>query len=676
MKRIAKVLICFCCVITCCIVATACDFGHNFSTEWTTSATHHWRECKDEGCVEIARKEEHIFSEWQYKSDEKESRTCTVCEYEEEREHQLATELSKDANRHWYACENDTCEGSVKVFYIFTNWQYKSDEKESRTCTVCEYKEERNHSYFVKYNYNETEHWSKCTTCKQVIGKEEHSFSEWQYKSAEKEFRACTVCQYEEERAHVYDGDWTLIKNATQYEPAKYGKTCTGCGHIYEIYENEICTQGLSFELNNTKTAYIVSGYTGTAEKVFIPKLYNNKLVKEIKEKAFYRNKTLTEVVIPNGVTSIGEDAFNGCTYLTSVVIPNSVTSIGNGAFVWCTGLKKVNITSLESWMDIDFGISESNPLRNGAGLYLNNDLVTELMIPKTVTEIKAHSFYGYTSLTSVVIETSGTIMGQSAFAGCTSLTKVVILNRVTCISDNAFADCTSLTEVFIPYGLEIIAYAAFSGCTSLTSVEIPSSVWSIAGSAFNGCTSLTKVVIPNKVTSINVNTFNGCTSLTEVVIPEGVTSIGKFAFAGCTSLTEVKIPDCVTKIEENVFNGCTSLTSVVIPNSVISIGKSAFARCTSLKEIEIPKDVIIIESEVFMDCTSLKSVTIASAEIASSLTSQTAMGYLINYAKTIYLKNDLVATSNIRANYDLVEDTLAEGYKEGYKMYTKKATA
>ena len=314
-------------------------------------------------------------------------------------------------------------------------------------------------------------------------------------------------------------------------------------------------------------------------------------------------NVSELDIIIPetyNGlpVTEIGGNAFNGekdprGNYIESITIPDSIKSIGNYAFSDCDNLTAVYITDLTAWCNIPFTYGTdnggSNPLENGGALYLNNELVTELNIPNTVTEIKPNAFYGCSSLTSVVIGDSVTSIGNTAFYDCTSLTSVVIGDSVTSIGSSAFSGCSSLTEIVIPDSVTSIGDWAFRNCTSLTEIVIPDSVTSIGSSAFGSCTSLTSVVIGDSVTSIGENAFYDCTSLTEIVIPDSVTSIGNYVFSNCGSLTEIVIPDSVTSIGESAFLDCSSLTEIVIPDSVTSIGEGAFLDCSSLTEMTIP---------------------------------------------------------------------------------------
>ena len=125
-------------------------------------------------------------------------------------------------------------------------------------------------------------------------------------------------------------------------------------------------------------------------------------------------NTSVTSIIIPGTVRTIGDYAFQLCTGLTSVSIGSSVTDIGSGAFYGCTGL-------------------------------------TSVVIPNSVTSVGGSAFKDCTGLTSVVIPNSVTSIGDYAFYGCTRLTSVVIPDSVTSIGGSAFKDCPDLQEVEIP---------------------------------------------------------------------------------------------------------------------------------------------------------------------------------------------------------------------------------
>ena len=356
--------------------------------------------------------------------------------------------------------------------------------------------------------------------------------------------------------------------------------------------------------------------------------------ITEIGDYAFWGCEALTSIFIPNSVTSIGRGAFDDCSGLTSVTIPNSVTSIGDWAFAFCSGLTSVTISnSVTSIGD--------NAFNRCLGL-------SSINIPNSVTSIGESAFIGCTSLKSVhitdlkswceisfgvldanpliyanhlylngkevenlVIPNGITEIRGSAFSGCKGLTSVTIPNSVTTIGEGAFYKCSSLTSITIPNSVTSIEGGAFEDCSALISVTIPNSVTSIGVGAFAGCKGLTSITIPNSVTSIGKGTFHYCIGLTSINIPNSVTSIGNGAFSGCCSLTSITIPNSVTNIGECAFESCEGLTSIIIPNSVTSIGSSAFSGCKGLISITIPNSVTAIESYAFKNCSALTNITI-----------------------------------------------------------------
>jgi hypothetical protein len=275
---------------------------------------------------------------------------------------------------------------------------------------------------------------------------------------------------------------------------------------------------------------------------------------------------------------------------------------------------------------------------------------ITSVVIESGVTSIGNYAFKNCSVLTSVSIPSGVTSIGVQAFSGCSGLTSVIIPGSVTSIGDFVFYGCSGLTSVSIPSGVTSIGFQAFKGCSGLTSVSIPTSVISIGTRVFEGCSGLTTITvdasnatyrstdggnnecnailskdgktlfagcktttIPGGVTSIGNYVFYGCSGLTSVSIPSGVTSIGDYVFYGCSGLTSVSIPESVTSIGEYAFYHCSALTSVSIPGGVTSIGTYAFRGCTGLTSVSIPSGVTSIGDRTFADCSGLTSVSIPS---------------------------------------------------------------
>ena len=380
------------------------------------------------------------------------------------------------------------------------------------------------------------------------------------------------------------------------------------------------------------------------------------------------KDKSVTEILVPNYVTSIGSSAFFGCSSLTSVTIPDGVTSIDSYAFYNCSKL-------------------------------------TSVTIPDSVTSIGDRAFYVCSSLTSVVIGDSVTSIGYYAFEDCYKLVEVYNKSSLYitkgsssngCVGSYAKAIYTepytskltndngyiiyidgeekilvgytgTETALTLPSYITQINQYAFYNCSKLTSVTIPDSVTSIDSCAFQYCSKLTSVTIPDSVTSIGDRAFYGCSSLTSVIIGDSVTSIGSDAFQYCYKLVEVynksslsingdvgsyakniytqksgtskltndngyiiytdgeekiligytgtetalTLPSYITQINQYAFYNCSSLTSVIIGDSVTSVGSSAFSGCSSLTSVTIPDSVTSIDSYAFYNCSSLTSVTI-----------------------------------------------------------------
>ena len=312
-------------------------------------------------------------------------------------------------------------------------------------------------------------------------------------------------------------------------------------GIYYKILENsnEVSVTYKTYYYSS-HTAHYESDYTGD---VVIPATvtFNGKTfyVTEIGDHAFYQRGSVTSITIPSSVTAIGYDAFWYCTGLTRVnitdiaawcnincgsgdnplryaqhlflngvevtelVIPEGVTSIKNEAFSQCIGL-------------------------------------TSVTIGNSVTTIGNNAFEDCTGLTSVNIGNSVTEIGQVAFEGCTSLINLTLGNALKTIGTSAFENCLALPSLEIPNSVTTIGYNVFRGCVGLTSAIIGNSVTSIGGNAFYGCVGLTNIDIPNSVTKIGMNAFYGCSGLTSVNIGNSVTTIGKEAFMNCSLIETV----------------------------------------------------------------------------------------------------------------------------------------
>lgn len=436
---------------------------------------------------------------------------------------------------------------------------------------------------------------------------------------------------------------------------------------------------------------------------------------------SFYGCTGLTSVSIGDSVTSIGCCAFSHCLNLISVAIPDSVDWIRDNAFEYCSGLKdviigkgeknieydvfygctdldSVYITDLAAWCGIYFYDNTSNPLYYAHNLYLNNELVTDLIIPDSVTRIDVSAFSGCSSLTSVTIPDSVTYIDCYAFENCSGLKNVNFIGNAVWggICEDAFSGCSSLnavyitdlaawcgidfednplnyahrlflnnelvTDLIIPDSVTTIHTSVFSGCTSLTSVTIPDSVTRIDGGAFYNCTGLKSITIPESVTQFGngafsnlssdciINCFNGSyaesylksnnlkyslidyhyrklddgtVELTEyignqknITVPDNilgkaVSSLGNWLFEYNSELETIVLPDSLTNIGKGAFYNCHDLKTVTMGNNVKTIGANAFEKCIYLEQINLGSKLETIGDEAFYDCRRLKALDI-----------------------------------------------------------------
>lgn len=155
------------------------------------------------------------------------------------------------------------------------------------------------------------------------------------------------------------------------------------------------------------------------------------------------------ESVVLNGGKHIHERSFMGYTALREITICASIEEIGHLAFNGCEKLERVNIEDLAAWCRIDFAESDANPLRYAKNLYLNGELITKLVIPEGVTEIKARAFDGATGIKLIELPASLSKIGDHAFRG-TGIAAITVGEGVTEMGKYVFYNCASLKNIYV----------------------------------------------------------------------------------------------------------------------------------------------------------------------------------------------------------------------------------
>ena len=268
---------------------------------------------------------------------------------------------------------------------------------------------------------------------------------------------------------------------------------------------------------------------------------------------------TLDMVSLGEKTTNIEDDAFAGCKSLSAVVLPDGVESIGAFAFYECRDLVYVNASAVKSIGEYAFGycsalysVSFVGTDSIGLGALYESNSLYSLTIPFVGGSNSENRYIGYifgaesadhnaqfvpTSLYSVSVE------------GCSE------------IPDRAFASCAYIGEFNLAEGVERIGVRAFYSCRSIVEIAMPDSLNSIGDDAFFGCDNLIFVDLGG-ASEIGMQAFYGCRALKSVTIPQGVTEIKPSTFALCSSLMIVKLNN-VKKIGKDAFYKCDSLTPV-----------------------------------------------------------------------------------------------------------------
>ncbi len=330
----------------------------------------------------------------------------------------------------------------------------------------------------------------------------------------------------------------------------------------------------------NSYGEYELLHYEGRDTDISLPEApIGEQSAYSISDLAFYYEKELTSVDIPNCVTKIGESAFTNCFGLTKLYIPDSVYTMSRFAVSGCSNLLWVRLGSGLAIMGGEYAGSYRPPFNNCPSiLEVCNDSQFE-MVADTYSEdfgITAEHVYSSESGESKFIyDGNYTIFDRD---GVSTLIKYT--------GDNTIA--------YIPDYVEAIEANAFNNVSSIELVVIPSSVKSMAPSSFVDCKNITEIAAPfvgksREESARLIDIFKNSTgALESFTLTEG-DGISKNAFAYCYALKDISFPSGITYIGEYAFYECRSLTEFTVPDSVTEIGKNAFGHCSSLKSITLP---------------------------------------------------------------------------------------
>lgn len=356
-----------------------------------------------------------------------------------------------------------------------------------------------------------------------------------------------------------------------------------------------------------------------------------------------FEKSVAEEIVLPDGVKNIDNRAFLNCTQLRNINIPKTVEAIGDYAFCDCKKLRTMELPeTLVTIGDFCFagsGIESVNISSSvktvGKGAFSNSN-IEMIIIPESVESLGDETFMSCNNLKQIVIKgkyvnipnsfckndqklesfdfSNVITIGYCAFYECTNLHLTIIPKNVTYVGDYAFAKTKAISN------LKIENMAAFSNAvgafedsyvkSATLNMAYGISIAAIPCSMFKFCRQLESVTFTGDIDAlvkVGTSAFQR-TDIREMVLPDKIFVIEDNAFGGCANLKAIKLSERLEYLKENAFSHCYNLEKIDIPDNVKTIGNSCFRYCRSLKRVKYPSIVNFIPQDCFKECTSLKS--------------------------------------------------------------------
>ena len=259
-------------------------------------------------------------------------------------------------------------------------------------------------------------------------------------------------------------------------------------------------------------------------------------------------------IVLPDDLRTIDRRAFRQQSISGSLIIPEGVTWIGDQAFLEC-----VNLTGI-------------------------------LSLPSTLREISYMAFEGCKFTCELLLPQNLNSLGFSAFRGCRGLYGNLILPEgLSEIEESVFSECSNFSgDLNIPKNVKKIESGAFSGCSGLNGrLTLPDGLESIGNNAFSSCRFRGPLILPSTLKSIGSGAFQSNMFSGELKLPSSLQELGSSAFAGCSRISgTLEIPDNITAIKEHTFASCSSIEKLVLHSKIDVIKSGAFENCFGMESI------------------------------------------------------------------------------------------
>ena len=337
----------------------------------------------------------------------------------------------------------------------------------------------------------------------------------------------------------------------------------------------------------------------------------------------YINGNQITNLTIPNTVTSIKSHAFVNCELITRVTIPSTVTQISTDAFFGCTGLTRADYSSIAHLCGINFATMYSNPLYYANNLYVNDTLVTNVVIPNTVTTINKYAFANFKSMVSVDIPSTTKATTDYLFMGCDNL---VTISRPIGFDEKLDTNTNVRSGRVYYFGNY---NSMFEGCKKLTTFSDILTTGSKTGiqpdfsHMFKDCEELTgDIVLPVIFESNRGLEWKVYTSYWYGKIEmNGM-------FENCKKITSVNIQHNTDYLSvgdlRRMFYNCIAITSVMLDIKALSAwvpddnryeyteatATSAFENCGQLQTIQVDTGMYISDAtNMFKNCNSLTTI-------------------------------------------------------------------